>query len=54
MKYKFLVLSAMMIVALSGCASDINLPQPQKNGGMSLMEALSKRKSTREFDSEKD
>ncbi len=53
MKYKFLVLSAMMIVALSGCASDINLPQPQKNGGMSLMEALSKRKSTREFDSEK-
>lgn len=53
MKYKFLVLSVMMVVALSGCASDINLPQPQKNGGMPLMEALAKRKSTRKFDSEK-
>jgi SagB-type dehydrogenase family enzyme len=31
------------------CAQDINLPEPQKEGGMPLMEALSKRKSTRDF-----
>lgn len=38
---------------LSSVASDIILPQPQKEGGMPLMEALSKRKSTREFSTEK-
>ena len=34
-------------------AADIELPQPQKTGGMPLMEALSNRKSTREFSTEK-
>ena len=32
-------------------AQDIKLPAPQKSGGMSLMEALSKRKSSRNFSS---
>jgi SagB-type dehydrogenase family enzyme len=30
-------------------SQDIMLPEPQKSGGMPLMEALNKRKSTREF-----
>jgi nitroreductase len=33
-------------------AQDINLPQPQKTGGMPLMDALSKRATTREFSAE--
>lgn len=37
----------------SSTAAEIELPTPQTTGGMSLMEALAKRKSTREFDSEK-
>jgi SagB-type dehydrogenase family enzyme len=32
-------------------AQDINLPAPQKSGGLPLMEALSKRATTREFSS---
>ena len=39
------------MIAFSSFAQDISLPQPQREGGMPLMEALSKRKSTREFDS---
>jgi nitroreductase len=33
-------------------AQDIALPEPVKTGGMSLLDALSKRESTREFSSE--
>ena len=38
-----------MMSFTSSFAADIDLPQPQKTGGMPLMEALSNRKSTREF-----
>lgn len=53
MKRNFLILLAIVAIAFNTGASDIELPQPQKSGGMPLMEALSKRKSTREFDAEK-
>ncbi len=43
----------LLIVAISLMATEITLPQPQKTGGMPLMEALSKRQSTRQFDAEK-
>ncbi len=43
----------LLIVAISIMATEITLPQPQKTGGMPLMEALSKRQSTRQFDTEK-
>ena len=33
------------------CAQSIDLPTPQKSGGMPLMEALAKRATAREFDS---
>jgi SagB-type dehydrogenase family enzyme len=33
------------------CAQNIDLPAPQKSGGMPLMEALAKRSTAREFDS---
>lgn len=39
--------------AFTSSATDIELPQPQKTGGMSLMEALANRKSTRQFDPNK-
>jgi nitroreductase len=38
-------------IAGSLFAQDINLPAPQKSGGMPLMEALSRRSTTRAFDS---
>lgn len=38
---------------LSSTAAEIELPAPRTGGGMSLMEALSRRKSTRTFDTEK-
>jgi nitroreductase len=41
-----LLLAAM---AFSATAQDIQLPEPQKTGGMPLMEALSLRQTTREF-----
>jgi SagB-type dehydrogenase family enzyme len=36
-------------VNFSAYAQDIELPQPQKNGGMPLMEAINNRKSIRDF-----
>lgn len=44
----FLVLATLIARAL--LAQDINFPNPQKAGGMPLMEALSKRATTRAFD----
>lgn len=38
-----------MAVSTSLSAQHIELPKPQKTGGMPLMEALSERRSTREF-----
>lgn len=52
MKRIFLA-SLIAIASLSCVASDITLPQPQKEGGMPLMEALSNRKSTREFSNDR-
>ena len=37
------------VVNFSAYAQDIELPQPQKNGGMPLMEAIQNRKSIRDF-----
>ncbi len=50
---RIVIASMLSVMSLSGVASDIELPQPQKSGGMPLMEALSKRQSTREFSTEK-
>lgn len=52
---KRIIIATMLIVLSlsSSVASDIKLPQPQMEGGMPLMEALAKRKSTREFSAEK-
>lgn len=52
---KRIIIATMLIVLSlsSSVASDIKLPQPQMDGGMPLMEALAKRKSTREFSAEK-
>lgn len=44
---------ATCVLSLSMMAQDIKLPEPQRTGGMPLMEALANRKSTREFDSSK-
>jgi nitroreductase len=46
---KKIVLLAGLFVTLSVTAQDIILPKPVKTGGMPLMEALSKRSSSREF-----
>lgn len=46
-----LLLITGLFMALGISAQDINLPQPVKTGGMPLMEALSKRSSSREFSS---
>lgn len=47
---RFFISLSLTIISISQClASDIALPKPQTNGGMPLMEALSKRQSTREF-----
>lgn len=50
---RILLASIIALASLSSVASDIVLPQPQTTGGMPLMEALSKRKSTREFSTNK-
>lgn len=52
---KHIIIASMLtLMSLSSMnAADIELPQPQKTGGMPLMEALSNRKSTREFSTEK-
>ena len=41
------ILGLFMLIQIS--AQDISLPEPQKTGGMPLMEALSKRSTCREF-----
>ena len=46
---KKLFLLAGLFLALSASAQDITLPKPVTTGGMPLMEALSKRSSSREF-----
>jgi nitroreductase len=40
-----------LLMLINASAQDITLPEPQKTGGMPLMEALSKRSSCREFSS---
>ena len=52
MKTLFLAL-ALISVSLVSCAQDITLPAAQRSGGMPLMEALNNRKSTRQFDENK-
>lgn len=47
MKYLFIALALM--TTIHTMSQEIALPQPQKSGGMSLMEALANRQSTREF-----
>ncbi|MBP5319929.1 MAG: SagB/ThcOx family dehydrogenase [Kiritimatiellae bacterium] len=44
-----LMLSMLSLVALTTLAQDITLPEPVKQGGMPLMEALAERKSSRAF-----
>ena len=51
-KYLFVALSFIFLLPVS--AQDIKLNAPNKNGGKPLMEALSKRKSIRDFKKEKD
>ncbi|MBQ9073673.1 MAG: SagB/ThcOx family dehydrogenase [Muribaculaceae bacterium] len=46
-------IGAYLAVTFTASAADIELPAPQTSGGMSLMDALANRKSTREFDPEK-
>jgi len=46
---KKLFLLAGLFLALGASAQDITLPKPVTTGGMPLMEALSKRSSSREF-----
>lgn len=46
---KKLLTLIIMAVSTSLSAQHIELPKPQKTGGMPLMEALSERRSTREF-----
>lgn len=47
MKYLFIALALM--TTIHTMSQEIALPQPQKSRGMSLMEALANRQSTREF-----
>lgn len=46
---KFFIIAVLFTAVLSVSAQDINLPKPVTTGGMPLMEALSKRSSSREF-----
>jgi nitroreductase len=48
MKSIYLILSS-LIITITIQAQDISLPAPQTEGGIPLMEALSKRQSTRSF-----
>jgi len=52
MKKTLTTIIAMLMIATAVSAQDIVLPQPQKTGGMPLMEALSKRQSIRSFSGE--
>lgn len=53
MKRIFISSMLIMLLITSYAASDVTLPQPQKKGGMPLMEALANRQSTREFSNDK-
>jgi len=46
-----ILLFSLTVLSFSLFAQDIKLPEPQKEGGMPLMEALSLRQTTREFSS---
>jgi hypothetical protein len=50
MKRYTLFLAGLIIPAISTFAQTIKLPEPQKTGGKPLMEVLSQRQSTRDFD----
>lgn len=54
MKIKALLFSLFVIGSSLAGAQDINLPTPQKQGGDPIMQTLSERKSTREFDTTKE
>ncbi|MFI3239180.1 MAG: nitroreductase family protein [Bacteroidales bacterium] len=52
---RFLInIALLMAMGGSAIAQDIKLPEPNRTGGMSLMEALSNRKTTREFNPNKE
>ena len=53
MKIKCLLLSLFVTSSLLSIAQDIKLPSPQKQGGEPLLQVLSKRASTRDFDTQK-
>ena len=46
---KFIIFLSLSLLATTLIAQDIQLPTPDKKGGKTLMQALSERKSTREF-----
>lgn len=46
---KKIVLALMMMCAVSAYAENIRLPEPEKTGGMTLLEALTLRRTEREF-----
>jgi nitroreductase len=47
---KATLFAAALMVSAAAFAQNVQLPAPQKSGGKPLMEALSQRKSAREFD----
>ena len=49
MKKTFVTIISMLMIATAVSAQDIELPQPQKTGGMPLMEALNNRQSIRSY-----
>ena len=53
MEIKGLLLSLFVTSSLLSIAQDIKLPSPQKRGGEPLLQVLSKRASTRDFDTQK-
>ena len=54
MKLKSILTAMALCLSGSMVAADIVLPEPQKEGGMPLMEAIAKRKSDRQFDASKE
>ena len=53
MKIKGLFLSLLIAGPLLASAQNIELPTPQKEGGLPLMQALAQRASTRQFDTDR-
>lgn len=53
-KLFYLLVTTMMMTSAFLSAQDIQLPAPNKTGGKPLMQALSERRSTREFNPDKD